>query len=134
MLTRRKFIERTGILSAGMLASSTTTKAILSPAEFVSGRPPVEQRKFTSKAIEDVIAKTLKQIKDPEIAWMFENCFPNTMDTTAEFQKTDGVADTFVITGNINAMRLRDSTAQVRIIRRNLPAAGSHGQILFLVN
>jgi uncharacterized protein len=113
MLTRRKFIERTGILSAGMLAYSTATKAILSPTEFVSQRPPVEQRRFTSKAIEDVIVKTMKQIKDPEIAWMFENCFPNTLDTTVDFQITDGVPDTFVITGDINAMWLRDSTAQV---------------------
>ena len=113
MLNRRKFISRTGILSAGILASSAVTKAIISPAEYVSKRPPVGQRKFTSKAIEDVIVKTRKQIKDPEISWLFENCFPNTLDTTIEFQKIDGVPDTFVITGDINAMWLRDSTAQV---------------------
>jgi meiotically up-regulated gene 157 (Mug157) protein len=47
----------------------------------------------------------------PELAWLFENCFPNTLDTTAFFE-TEG-PDTFVITGDILAMWLRDSCAQV---------------------
>ena len=113
MLNRRKFITQTGIISAGLIASSSGAKAIISPTGFISKRPPVGQRRFTSKAIEDVIDKTMKQVKDPEIAWMFENCFPNTLDTTVEFQNKDGVPDTFVITGDIHAMWLRDSTAQV---------------------
>ena len=41
---------------------------------------------------------------------MFENCFPNTLDTTVHF---DGADDTFVYTGDIHAMWLRDSGAQV---------------------
>ena len=41
---------------------------------------------------------------------MFENCFPNTLDTTVHF---DGKEDTFVYTGDIHAMWLRDSGAQV---------------------
>jgi hypothetical protein len=113
MLNRRKFIAQTGIISAGLLASSSRAKAIIPPTGFISKRPPVGQRKFASKAIEDVIVRTVRQIKDPEIAWMFENCFPNTLDTTVEFQNIDGVPDTFVITGDIHAMWLRDSTAQV---------------------
>ena len=44
---------------------------------------------------------------------MFSNCFPNTLDTTVEFDMVNGVPDTFVITGDIHAMWLRDSTAQV---------------------
>ena len=44
---------------------------------------------------------------------MFENCFPNTLDTTVRAGRRDGKPDTFVITGDINAMWLRDSTAQV---------------------
>ena len=113
MLNRRKFIEQTGIVSAGLFASTPILKAMSYQSGFISKRPPVAQRKFTSKAIEDIIVKTKGQIKDPEIAWMFENCFPNTLDTTVEFQKTGGVPDTFVITGDIHAMWLRDSTAQV---------------------
>jgi meiotically up-regulated gene 157 (Mug157) protein len=44
---------------------------------------------------------------------MFENCFPNTLDTTVTFRMRDGRPDTLVITGDINAMWLRDSSAQV---------------------
>ncbi len=47
------------------------------------------------------------------MAWMFENCFPNTLDTTVQFKMSDGRPDTFVITGDIDAMWLRDSSAQV---------------------
>jgi len=47
------------------------------------------------------------------LAWLFENCYPNTLDTTANFSLKDGKPDTFVITGDINAMWLRDSSAQV---------------------
>ena len=68
---------------------------------------------FTSKAVEEVIAGTKKKLKDPKLAWMFENCFPNTLDTTVNFKMIDGKPDTFVITGDIDAMWLRDSGAQV---------------------
>lgn len=46
-----------------------------------------------------------------KLSELFKNCYPNTMDTTV---KTLGEKDTFVITGDIPAMWLRDSTAQVR--------------------
>ena len=80
---------------------------------FVSKRPPVERRKFTSPAVEALIASTKKKIADPELAWLFENCFPNTLDTTVEVGRLDGFEDTFVVTGDIDAMWLRDSSAQV---------------------
>ena len=46
---------------------------------------------------------------------MFENCFPNTLDTTVHYDagEGDGNEDTFVYTGDIHAMWLRDSAAQV---------------------
>lgn len=44
---------------------------------------------------------------------MFENCFPNTLDTTCEHKMVNGKPDTFVLTGDIHAMWLRDSSAQV---------------------
>ena len=45
---------------------------------------------------------------------MFANCFPNTLDTTVHFgEDEDGNPDTFVYTGDIHAMWLRDSGAQV---------------------
>ncbi len=47
--------------------------------------------------------------KTPGLWPVFERCFLNTIETTV--QQTEG--DTFVITGDIAAMWLRDSTAQV---------------------
>ena len=44
---------------------------------------------------------------------MFENCFPNTLETTVHYRTTNGKPDTFVYTGDIHAMWLRDSGAQV---------------------
>jgi len=54
-----------------------------------------------------------KTIKDPELAWLFGNCFPNTLDRTVNFSIKDGKPNTFVITGDIYAMWLRDCSAQV---------------------
>ena len=39
---------------------------------------------------------------------MFEICLPNTLDTTVDYDKEK--LDTFVITGDIDAMWFRDST------------------------
>jgi len=80
---------------------------------FVSKRPPVDERKFVSKAVEQKIFEVKSKIGDPELAWMFENCFPNTLDTTVKMSEVDGRPDTFVITGDIDAMWLRDSACQV---------------------
>lgn len=77
-------------------------------------RPAVEARLFTSDAVEKEIARVKKLLTNPKLAWMFENCFPNTLDTTVHFRKDDdGKNDTFVYTGDIHAMWLRDSGAQV---------------------
>ena len=61
-----------------------------------------------------VISQSLELLKPqleryPNLWKMFRQCFLNTIDTTV--QQTEG--DTFVITGDIPAMWLRDSTAQV---------------------
>ncbi|MFN8400337.1 MAG: glycoside hydrolase family 125 protein [Anaerolineales bacterium] len=84
-----------------------------STSGFVSQRPPVEKRNFISPAVEATIEKVCQSIADPELAWLFQNCFPNTLDTTVKHSTRNGKPDTFVITGDIEAMWLRDSTAQV---------------------
>ena len=81
--------------------------------KYISLRPPVGKRHFVSKAVEATIEQTRPKIKDEKLRWMFENCFPNTLDTTVRYKMKDGRADTFVITGDIDAMWLRDSSAQV---------------------
>ena len=119
MQSRRKFIKSTGIFSAGLLALQSKAFPFqgnvsnFPMSEFISKRPPLAERKFTSKAIEVAIVRIKKQIANPELAWLFENCFPNTLDTTVDFEIIDGKPDTYVITGDIDAMWLRDSTAQI---------------------
>lgn len=76
-------------------------------------RVPAAQRKFTSKAVEAAIKEFKAKVKNPELGWLFENCFPNTLDTTVTHKMVNGRPDTYVITGDIDAMWLRDSSAQV---------------------
>ena len=80
-----------------------------------SKRPAEADRLFRSKAIDNKIKEVKKKLKGNDyLAWMFENCFPNTLETTVHYRKTaDGEDDTFVYTGDIHAMWLRDSGAQV---------------------
>ena len=79
-----------------------------------SNRPPVAARRFISKAVEAEIERVSGLIADPELAWMFGNCFPNTLDTTVFLGQLEGKTDAFVITGDIDALWLRDSAAQMR--------------------
>lgn len=112
MTSRRRFIQSTGLAATALLFQNT--KAFPTGGkEFISKRPGLADRKFTSEAVEATITAVKKQIADPELAWLFENCFPNTLDTTVDFEMIDGKPDTYVITGDIDAMWHRDSTAQV---------------------
>lgn len=105
-------MQSAGLLSAGLVIDRSRLFAGKQSA-FESNRPPIAERKFTSKSVEETILRIKKQISNPELAWMFENCFPNTLDTTVDFEIINGKPDTYVITGDIDAMWLRDSTAQV---------------------
>jgi len=80
---------------------------------YKTNRPASNDRLFKSKAVENEIVRVKKLLKNAKLAWMFENCFPNTLDTTIHYRKTNGKDDTFVYTGDIHAMWLRDSGAQV---------------------
>lgn len=100
------------LAGASVLAADTS---LPSPAAEprATRRPPARQRRFTSEAVEETIRELKGRIADPDLAWLFENCFPNTLDTTVHYTEKDGRPDTFVITGDIAAMWLRDSSAQV---------------------
>lgn len=78
-----------------------------------SERPQPSDRHFQSPAVERYIADIRTRIPDPELARLFSNCFPNTLDTTVQPGSFEGKPDTVVITGDIPAMWQRDSSAQV---------------------
>lgn len=62
----------------------------------------------------------------PGLADMFEQCYLNTISTTVRPQPYGGV---YVITGDIPAMWLRDSTAQVMHYLRFHDAPGMHALV-----
>ena len=83
-------------------------------AEYQSRRPAPEKRLFRSASVDAKIAEVQGALGDTKLAWLFGNCFPNTLDTTVHYTRgEDGEDDTFVYTGDIHAMWLRDSAAQV---------------------
>ncbi|MFM5954815.1 MAG: glycoside hydrolase family 125 protein [Novosphingobium sp.] len=83
-------------------------------APMQSNRPAPAQRRFVCKAVEREIERVSGLIRDPELRWLFGNCFPNTLDTTVFMGEAAGKTDAFVITGDIPALWLRDSAAQLR--------------------
>ena len=83
------------------------------PANYPVVRVVADKRKFHSVAVEAAIEEFKAKVPNKELAWLFENCFPNTLDTTVDFTIIANKPDTYVITGDIDAMWMRDSTAQV---------------------
>jgi meiotically up-regulated gene 157 (Mug157) protein len=123
-MRRRKFIQQSVLASAAVLAvgnvkgGSSGSGGVGGGAgvggfDFPVVRIPEAQRKFKSQAVEKIIREVRQNIGNKEIGWLFENCYPNTLDTTVDFGLNGGKPDTYVITGDIDAMWLRDSSAQV---------------------
>ena len=129
MYKRRTVIKSLGYAAVGVALGGDgglNCALLLAGDGFVSKRPAIDQRKFVSEAVEAKIVEVRLAIADPELAWLFENCFPNTLDTTVTFGTHESRPDTYVITGDINAMWLRDSTAQVTPY---LPLARADGKL-----
>ena len=112
MQQRRQFIKNSS-LAAMALAAGIPSRGFIVADPFISRRPEPGKRKFTSKAVEETISRVKQSMADAELAWIFENCFPNTLDTTVSYEEKNGQPYTYVITGDIDAMWLRDSSAQV---------------------
>jgi meiotically up-regulated gene 157 (Mug157) protein len=109
-MNRREFIRNTSVAASALLFTSVSF-AVESAFPVVRVSPV--KRKFKSVAVERTIERVQSSVGNKELGWMFGNCFPNTLDTTVDFSTVDGRPDTYVITGDIDAMWLRDSSAQV---------------------
>ena len=79
----------------------------------LTSRPEPDERLFKSEVVDSFIEKNSTNIKDEEIRRMFEQCLPNTLDTTVYYKEINGKPDSFIVTGDIPAMWLRDSANQV---------------------
>jgi meiotically up-regulated gene 157 (Mug157) protein len=114
-MKRRSFIQQSALTATGLIVGGGVLKAAGSSrlADFPVVRTPLADRKFTSPAIEKIIETVQGGVGNRELGWLFGNCFPNTLDTTVDFEIVNGKPDTYVITGDIDAMWQRDSTAQV---------------------
>jgi uncharacterized protein len=114
-MTRRALLHQVGRVSLGVGTLLALPQALMArtdePSE--SQRPAPADRKFQSVAVEEYISSITRRIKDKELATLFANCFPSTLDTTVHAGSFDGKPDTVVLTGDIAAMWLRDSSAQV---------------------
>ena len=113
-MQRRKFIRNSAMFGGLVLVNPSDLFAnSLGLYDFPVVRTIKGKRNFQSESIEKAIVEFTKNVKDKELAWLFNNCFPNTLDTTVTFSVKNGKPDTYVITGDIDAMWLRDSSAQV---------------------
>lgn len=114
-MNRRIFLRKNALALSGIALTPLWMQGMnwLPSERYTSKRPPYSERTFLSNSVEKKISGLKPLIADQELAWMFENCYPNTLDTTVDYEIIDGKPDTFIITGDIDAMWLRDSTAQV---------------------
>jgi hypothetical protein len=90
MPTRRNFIKTAGLLtSTSIVGVSISANNIFADSgkDYNSKRPKLSERKFISNAVEETIKKVKSSILEEELVWMFENCYPNTLDTTVRFGK-----------------------------------------------
>ncbi|EME40787.1 hypothetical protein DOTSEDRAFT_74372 [Dothistroma septosporum NZE10] len=100
-------------------------------------RPSPHCRTFDSDLVEKIIQDLNATMIDRDLARLFENAFPNTLDTTVRwhvdrtvkqessfqqiFSSSSGAWDgpqSFIVTGDINAEWLRDSTNQLAQYQR----------------
>lgn len=119
------------------MAALATSQQLQCSSNVPNARPPPKQRHFVSAAVEAAVVSVTSQLRDKDLAQLFANCFPNTLDTTVSSLPN---AMTFVITvreserasarcvcvcvclvtrspiggqGDLPAMWLRDSTNQL---------------------
>jgi uncharacterized protein len=114
--TRRDFVAGVGAMTALHAGAAKAVASFVTDSttpDLPHARPAPADRKFTSPAVEDAIRSLQGKIADPALRVLVENCLPNTLDTTVYPGTFEGHPDTYVVTGDIDAMWLRDSSAQV---------------------
>ena len=121
-MNRKTFLQQSALLGAGMMASKFS---LAQPSSnFPEVRVPLAKRHFKSNIIEEAIKEFQKNVQNKELGWLFNNCFPNTLDTTIYEESTSTQKLTYVITGDIDAGYL-ERLSQTR--GGTAPTAGNNG-------
>ncbi|SPO22970.1 uncharacterized protein UTRI_01648 [Ustilago trichophora] len=84
-------------------------------------RPEKSSRRFRSRLVEAEIRRITEKISDPALKRIFTNAYPNSLDTTVGWtdlqlnnpDSTTAFPRAFIITGDILAAWLRDSSNQI---------------------
>ncbi|KAK4168285.1 hypothetical protein QBC43DRAFT_341549 [Cladorrhinum sp. PSN259] len=94
-------------------------------------RPPPECRTFNSPDMESLLTSMESEISDPDLYRLFQNTYPNTLDTAIRWRGHSSTNSSeelaFIITGDIDAMWLRDSANQLQSylhLLTSLPSTG----------
>lgn len=87
-MNRRQFLCHSSLITSAVLLRPA--RAWSAESTFPIVRVPESKRKFKSPAVERTIERIRSMVGNRELAWMFENCFPNTLDTTVDFEVVDG--------------------------------------------
>lgn len=83
------------------------------PCTLPDARPAPVNRTFVSPVIDETISTLRPRFVDSNLGTLFSNTLPNSLDTTILHHSNESyMEDSFVITGDIPAMWLRDSTNQ----------------------
>ncbi|TLS24247.1 hypothetical protein PpBr36_08447 [Pyricularia pennisetigena] len=93
-------------------------------------RPEPDCRTFVIDEVEETIAEMRRAVADPDLFRLFENCFPNTLDTAVKWQ---GLAAQTKLPRNLRVGRwLRDSANQLQSYKSLLRATPSRGSLASL--
>lgn len=80
----KQFIKSTTLVTEGAMLSGA--RLFSSDVNgFESQRPPLAKWHFTSDAVEALVKQINASLKNKEFAWLFENCFPNTLNMRVDF-------------------------------------------------
>ncbi|HTM97107.1 MAG TPA: hypothetical protein VL088_00115, partial [Pedobacter sp.] len=71
-MKRRVFIQQTGLLGAGLIASKLSFASIGDTFPVV--RVSSEKRNFKSASVDAAIKTFQAKVKNKELGWLFENC------------------------------------------------------------
>lgn len=83
------------------LAFSSRTHSAPANSPLPDARPPLSQRTFSSPLLEARLEAAVGRIRDPDLAILLANCWPNTLDTTVFSHDPDPWnPSTWAITGD----------------------------------